>query len=206
MLALLAVGAIRFAQHRQHISDLEARRNQSRAIAQATSTATNTLDGASTRYFARVKAFFSSLDGLGNNGIGYLAVVRQRIAAQLDDESLTRALQSVPRRIAADGEFSKSRAAFATTYEGSRDQLTSFSATLGAILSSPILAIGLSGNDGAEMGRRVGKAEIDLKVSWNSLSDRAHALSENAKTEARADQVLLDEVVNRGFPQMLVKP
>ena len=186
LLLAVAIAAIRWNTHRARTAELSRAADVASSQARAYSAAVHDLENAEKRTGMRYVSAFTAIENISKNGFGYMAVAKERLDALRVDKDIDNAIQ------AARGRFPHSDAVFDTRIDEAlrreqavKDQITSLSAMMGAIVNNPIVALGLSAADARSAGYRFGKASADFAHSWEAVKNRARHLRDESAVRAR---------------------
>jgi hypothetical protein len=206
-LLMLIACAMRLNAHRTHIDALSRAADDARANARAYADASNGLVEAGKRVGTKYTAAFDAMSNASKNGFGYLAVIKERLDALRADKEIDKAITAAKRHFPhPDDEFNTRADKALAKEQAARDQMTSSSAMIGAIMSNPFMALALNSGDAQSAGYRLGKAAAEAGTSWRAVKARAGQLRDASANQERHTQAALRAQRSKGIWAAIVDP
>jgi hypothetical protein len=135
---------------------------------------------------AESQAVRSSFEHADSSGIGFIAVLNEKVRTAHDDNALDQAVDNSILTHSSQ-QYRTTVAAFHKVEDRSRDTMTATVGTFQALASNPLLMLGMSRTDGEQLGRRLATAFIDLHHAATAVDSAARDETLQASRRAAQD-------------------
>lgn len=191
VVVMFGIGGLQLHAHEQNIARLQASYDADARDVEAYQRVSERTASAAAAFKKSVDAFISATQSF--SGFGSLAVMKEKLDAIKSDRTLDDALAFSRQHVPSDSRTMVQRdAAVILSQEADhRDRITDISSTFGMVISNPIYAMGMSGEDFRKKGYDLGSSLAKTRRAIRALRTDLEKAQNRARARKQRGQIRL---------------